>query len=58
MSEYQLDLYNKARFSNNVIATQIIKDIDAAIELLLEINNKEDEQSLIDEIDYFFTCQL
>ena len=56
LTQDELQLYEQAKKSNNISATLIIKDIDAAIDLMIE-STEENRQSLKYEIDTCI-CQL
>jgi len=50
----ELELYNKAKNSGNIEATQIIKDIDALIDLLLDVESILEREELINDLNTYF----
>lgn len=51
----EIDLIDKAKISGNMEATQVVKDIEATFDLLLEVNEEEEKQELLVEIKQFMT---
>lgn len=55
LDENELALYNMAKVSNKVEATQIIKDIDAILELFLDVKSEEDKEELTCECKLYIS---
>ncbi|MCM1052522.1 MAG: hypothetical protein NC483_00880 [Ruminococcus sp.] len=55
LDNQESELYAMAKRSGNIEATQLIKEIDAILELLLEVTEEEEQNSLRDELSLYFS---